>query len=395
MIGSDLCITASSTALKVFKNKYFKKKFKHSKYITDEQLAYFGGRTEAFQRGYFEKVYIYDFVSMYPSAMKGLQIPKPETAIRCIDVNFRHEGISLVRVKCPDLLIPLLPFKTDKLLFPKGEFQGWYTHIELRKAREIGYEITVIKSITYETEEIFSDYVDDFFSMKNKYDKEENKIMKLIAKLFLNSLYGKFATKLEVELDVHVDELSQQRFIELLEKGNRISGEYMHYKEPMKYIPDYVMPIVSAYITSKSRVMLYEKFEEVGFENVLYCDTDSIFTTKKLSEGDNLGELNLEYDGRIIIVRPKCYCPLDEGKSIKVKGLGRVIKNENDFRKYIIEGETVYYKRLARIKESRRSGYYYGQEIDCFKTICNEDNKREWNLKFCDKSSQTSEAKVL
>lgn len=395
MLGSDLKITISSTAMNYWKRSTGHEKIEHSVFMDEEQAAYFGGRTEVFKRGFFENVKIYDFNSMYPAAMKGLQIPIASTARRCFDPELKEEGISYVKVKCPYMKIPFLPVRQDKLIFPVGEWEGWYTHIELRKARSIGYDIKVVKSITYDTEDMFSAYVDKFYALKKRYKEEGNHIMTIISKLMLNSLYGKFATKLEVENAVHKDMIPAWKLIELLEDGNKICGDFVHYKDEMKYIPGYVQPVVSAYIAGKARIMLYEAFELVGFENVLYCDTDSVFTTIDIPTSKELGGLEKEYDGDIILVRPKCYCPLGEGKQLKVKGLGRVIKDKNDFFRYILGEEEVKFKRLSRIKESRRRGFYYGQEIDCFKKLSLEDDKRVWRDKFDRNSGQDSVPKTI
>ena len=387
VLGGDIKTTISSTALHIWRKNFYTKKLRSSEFIDEEQASYYGGRTEAFKRGYFDKninpVYVYDFSSHYPASMLELKIPIPDTAEKTIDKELKREGISYVNVVTPkNLLIPLLPVRQDKkLIFPVGKFSGWYTHLELRKAKEIGYKINVVKSITYETEDMFSGYVTKFYALKSKYKKEGNEIMTLISKLMLNSLYGKFATKLEVEKIVHVKNLSHDEYVDLMERGNKQCGDFIHYTEDMPNTPDYVQPIVSSYITSHARIKLYEAFESVGLENVIYCDTDSIFCLKPINEVEGLGGLEREYTGGMYVVRPKVYAPLNDGdkyKGIRVKGLGREIKDLAMFKKHILGQKRIDYTRLSKIRESNRRGFYYGEEIKVFKELNLEDTKRLW-----------------
>ncbi len=380
-IGADIKLTASSTSLNAWKNNYWQKDLEPSNFIKEEHNSYFGGRCEAFKRGICKGVKVYDFNSMYPAVMAVNEFPLVDTAKRSYDPKLESEGISYVSIKVPgDLNIPLLPIKTDKLYFPIGTFKGWYTHVELRKAKEIGYKIDVHKSIVYKTDELFRQYILDLYKLRNQYKKSGNEIMQLCTKLLMNSLYGKFATKLEVFNAVHKSKVSHDELVDYLEAGHQLAGDYLHYTSDMEHTPKYVMPIVSSYITAYSRLKLYDSYEKVGFNNVLYSDTDSLMTTKVLPEGLELGKLSLEYSGDVTIVRPKVYMRGDG--MIKVKGLGRVIKTPSDFKQYIINGGTVQYDRFCKIKEGRRRGFYYGEKIKCHKTTDPEDNKRVWKHSF-------------
>jgi hypothetical protein len=94
-----------------------------------------------------------------------------------------------------------------------------------------------------------------------------------------------------------------------------------------------INPYISGFITSYSRAKLYEYLLKNG-EDSLYCDTDSIFTTKQLNNvGDGLGQFKLEHIGRF---KPLCckiyfFCT-DKGLSLhKAKGIDKrnIIKTEN------------------------------------------------------------------
>lgn len=379
-LGITCKITTSSNAVSLWNKKYYTEKLEPSMYQHEEHESYFGGRCETFQRGEFEKIKIYDVRSMYPSIMKNLEMPIAKTAKWGVDKKLEYEGISLVDVDSPaNQHIPLLPYRADKLYFPTGKWQGWYNHAELRKARELGYGIRVIKSLKYETYPAFKEFITDLYAKRHHYQTLKDDLMDYAIKLLMNGLSGKFAIKPTIEESKHESLMTKDELIEFLENGGKLANGYAHYEAPMKHVPKYSMPIVSSSITSYARVKLYECFEKTGIYNVLYCDTDSIFTLGHLPEGDYLGELEKQYEGTALIVRPKCYMT---EKNIKVKGLGRVIKDKDMFIKHVIEGQPVHYERFAQIKESRRRGFYYGQIIDCVKELGVEDTKRKWKLPF-------------
>jgi hypothetical protein len=70
------------------------------------------------------------------------------------------------------------------------------------------------------------------------------------------------------------------------------------------------LPIAMA-VTSYARIRLYEFKEIVGADNLLYSDTDSVFTSKPLPDnfiGKELGQMKLEYIAeRAIYIAPKVY----------------------------------------------------------------------------------------
>jgi hypothetical protein len=62
-------------------------------------------------------------------------------------------------------------------------------------AIKFGYQFEVIKGYEFERGFIFKEYVEKMYTLRMKYAKGTS--MNLIAKLLMNSLYGKFGMKLE------------------------------------------------------------------------------------------------------------------------------------------------------------------------------------------------------
>jgi hypothetical protein len=99
----------------------------------------------------------------------------------------------------------VLPERSDesgKLLFPLYPFSGTWTHVELQKAVSLGYVIEEVYEQHHyppsnRSNKLFEPYITTFFEMKKKAEQDKNPGMKQVAKLCLNSFYGKFGFNVE------------------------------------------------------------------------------------------------------------------------------------------------------------------------------------------------------
>ena len=76
-----------------------------------------------------------------------------------------------------------------------GTWAGWITSYEYDKAIDLGYKIEILKGYSFARKIIFKEYVDKLYQLRLEYTKDNP--MNLIAKLLMNSLYGKFGMKSE------------------------------------------------------------------------------------------------------------------------------------------------------------------------------------------------------
>jgi len=76
-----------------------------------------------------------------------------------------------------------------------GMWTDWISSLEMDNAVKYGYTFEIIKGYQFRQCDIFSRYVNKMYKLRNLHEKGHP--MNLIAKLLLNSLYGKFGMKLE------------------------------------------------------------------------------------------------------------------------------------------------------------------------------------------------------
>jgi hypothetical protein len=386
-LNCEMKMTTPSTAMNCFKKNFLKGEYYvHSEEILREQFkGYYGGRTEAFKRGKVENLNYYDVNSLYPYVMQN-KFPDPNTLrdrkYGLIQNIEQFHGMSYVEVYCPENILPLLPLRhDDKLMFPAGNFEGYYTHIELRKALEKGYVIKNIKRQFYYKGNCrpFYEYVDFFY--KKRLNTEKRTPDNLIYKLFMNSLYGKFGQKFFgrnewLPNNFTAEQINKMNFFET-------NGNFCRIKKDVKP-SNFCFPIWAAYVTSYGRLELYKYLERC---NPYYCDTDSIMTKKNYETDDSLGGLKLEMHIKEgIIVKPKYY--MLNKDIVKIKGIGKKLMADEFMR--CLSGKKIRYQKFVKFVESLRRGLMVNEIIDAVKELSNEDNKRLWPKKFNKDSLQES-----
>jgi hypothetical protein len=386
-LGATAKTTIAATAMSLFKNKYLTRQhWRQPVWLLTEQLqGYYGGRCEAFSRGWFGqgadnvKYYLGDVNSLYPSVMmKEYPVPdkyriSTENTTRYIE-NF--DGMSHVELDCPMMQYPLLPYRHNtKLMFPVGTWSGWYVNAELRKATQLGYTIKAVRKSIYYTENYFpfADYVQDLYNKRLAYQAEGSP-MELVVKLFLNGLYGKFAQKWLDRAEWQHHSAVTYKQIQDAKTVERV-GDYFAINKGFSEPAAFTIPIWAAHVTAYGRMALHDYMLTT---QPLYCDTDSVITSKPFESSRSLGKLKLVMPvDRGIIVRPKFYAlQTNDEDYVKIKGLGtRVVWD--DFVKLMTNPE-IKYERFMRFRESLRRGFIPNEIIQQPKKFGLEDEKRDW-----------------
>lgn len=382
-LGATFKYTIASTSMSLFKNKYLGdyEVVQPSKDVLLEVFeAYYGGRTESFKRGSFENVNYYDFNSLYPSVMHDYEFPDPNSmrTVRNVTSHYiqEYEGVSRVRVRVPESFAPPLPYRMEdgKVVFPCGELEGWYSHVELRHAVKHGCTIDRVDKSIYYTRTVrpFKKFVSDMYNLRLEY-KKRGSPLQLVTKLFMNSLYGKFGEKfLDKRNTVHESVMTLDK-LQGLEKVERV-GEYFTFSsdtEPKSHC----VPIWAVYVTAYGRIKMHEVLVA---HDPIYCDTDSIITSDTIAESDRLGDLKLEMRvDKGITVRPKFYALRNDGEcTVKIKGVAKRLLWSEFFD--VISHPRVVYSKFAKFKESLRRGFIPNQVIETHKELSLEDTKRDW-----------------
>lgn len=361
------------TAAKLSIENYFSKNFVIKKKIKlkfDRILrpSYFGGRTEVFGNLKNNEIALHhDWTGMYSQCMcekvLGGEVFE-SNIIKSLDIP----GFYWIKFK-QNLEIPILPIRTNKLLFMNGTFEGWYWFEEIILAIQYGVEILSIQKT------ISSQYYDFFikeFAENNEKIRKISPLHKIIGKNNNNTFYGRLGMdpeRLEEEILSNIENTNSY------EKIIENNGIYLGYKKKEKTISNI---LISASITSKARIKLYKGMMEVikNKGRILYTDTDSIIAafdknTYKNILDINLGEVifNSKLEDTIIkdavFAMPKTYAlKYKNNEIIKIKGFNTV-PNFNEFKKKFYNRENI-------------------------TTVNNEWNKKDLLIKQIKKTKQTN-----
>lgn len=275
-------LTAGANALDYYKRKQFGGEAKFRDMFPalskeeDEWIrkAYRGGVTMV-KRGCegrtYEEGIVYDINSMYPWAMHSpnrypVGLPKwgigepPEGELYISKVWL----MATLKPGHPPT-IQLKQSRYDVGIEYADEIPGndlYLTNFDLDLIKE-HYEIEDIlyyEYCTFETKTgLFDSYIDEFYDLKASSKKEGNQSETMRAKLYLNSLYGKFATRIQ----------GRSKVPQLGENGcvRYVTGE-LEDREGV-YLP------VGVFVTAYARKKLFGAISD-NYDRFLYCDTDSI-----------------------------------------------------------------------------------------------------------------------
>lgn len=381
--------TLASLALALFKNKYLKYDLDYQPEYTDLfRLSYFGGRNEVFTFGKCRAHY-YDINSMYPYAMlKPFPNPKKFKKENNVKIDrFIHllencEGLADVELFHVKHYFGFLPVKiNNKLMFPCGNLHGTWNFNELRYAYNNGIikfkkiNWTAYSDITLDSP--FIEYVTDLYDIKNNAEG----IKKTNAKLFLNSLYGKFGEKQHNESTYYeyipFDLLSYYNNLDIeyeIKLFNNIRTDcYISVKTESKN-NSHQIPMFASYITSYSRIYLLEYLLKWFKYKPLYCDTDSIFLEiepKNHVFNNKIGEFKKETDIITEIRGLKNYSYIDKNHKNYDKIKGIPLKSAKKINK-----NTYKYNTLIKSKSAIRRKIKTGKKMTVKKILKNSYDKR-------------------
>ena len=313
--------------------------------------ALFCGRTNAAKLYHCcqgdEQIRYVDFTSLYPHVNRSKTVPTGHPEI--ITENF-YEDISnyFGLIKCTVLPLrglfhPVLPHNgQDKLMFALCKTcadtgnQTPCTHSDTERAIQGTWcSVELMKALSMKVNDIFENQGIQLDPAKINY----NPGLRTLAKLMLNSFWGKFAQRSNLVKTEQIED--PQVFFDYLTSdeitvldADLVSDEILEIR--YEYGDKFVQPdpntnvVIAAFTTAYARLQLYDELEMLQ-ERVLYYDTDSIIYLSQPGQpeprlGNYIGDLTDELGGEHITVfasgGPKNYCYKTSGGKTEVKVRG-------------------------------------------------------------------------
>jgi hypothetical protein len=309
--------TLPSLAFAIFRSKFMIEENipqLSGKIANDIRSGYTGGSCDVFipetKPGI--KIKCYDVNSLYPSVMKDCLLPVGLPTffngdIRAIDIN--AFGFFYCKIIAPDnIKHPIIQthVKTNgiRTVSPIGTWEDIIFSEEMDNAKNFGYQFEILWGYTFKKEYIFKNYVDYLYNFRLNYPKSDP--MNFIAKILLNSLYGRFGMDdnfMNIDI-IHKDFYSDfeniflDNIIETQDLGDYILVQYKIINELENNNEIHNTSIgIAAAITAYSRIHMTQFKNNLDI-NLYYTDTDSIYTDSDIDKSflseTVLGKLKLE-----------------------------------------------------------------------------------------------------
>lgn len=327
-MGSELCMTQASSAMRLYRRSYLDIDIKTHATINERaRESYVGSRVEV-QAPRCEHAYYYDVNSSFPFAMT---FPAPGS-LRGGSPRLRTSGDELfladVEIEVPEMYLPPIPWrhpKEKRVYFPTGRWRSWLMGVDVRLLEASGGKIhKVHRVLEFQAHETLAAYSRDLYERRLKSTTE---FEKMLYKLLLNSLYGKFGEnplKTAAYFNPTDTEGLEMLMPGIFAREERMDVEHEHV-------------VVASHITAFARRTLY-KFDRMALDagyKLFYNDTDSIVTTAPpevfgSAIGKELGQLKWEYEIlNGMFVAPKIYLldAIDVEKRIKMSE--KIAEREN------------------------------------------------------------------
>lgn len=333
--------TVASTALNTFRYRFMPRHiFIHCDELALqlEREAYHGGRVECLFVGeatdstyyYIDVNSMYAFVMSeyeYPYGFYGSSIrPSLEDLERYLP---KYSIVANVDLETDD---NPFPFSVNKrIVYPVGAFNATLTTPELKYALERNWIVAVWAMAWYPKVNLFSEYVNSFYELRQHYKARDNSGMEKICKLLTNSLYGKFGQmQYHQELVGNCDpNLIQTIPVMDMDTGKvynhvYIGGSILKTWREGESIDSF--PAIAAHVTAYARMHLFSLLRQVPQGHAYYMDTDSLIVDEiglKALEGTlsetRLGALKIESSSDTLTINsPKDY---QMGERVRIKGI--------------------------------------------------------------------------
>lgn len=266
--------------------------------------SYYGGRCEVFDLNYLEKVFYYDFNSLYPSVCIDKKFPTPNEyvvleypTIEFFIDNIKDKYLYIIEAKVNEnIQYPILPLRDkESVKFVNGEKEGvWVSPIFDRFLEFEENTITeIIKIRIYEKSEFyFKEFMKERYYNRLEYKQKDDKPKAEIQKLVMNSLTGKPAQRPNLNNwvlctpEIYNDVITSNQEIDIIE----FTEKYKLIKVKKEVLKDFQIIEWTSFITGYSQEHLHRtiyKLLKHGIR-IYYCDTDCLFVSHPLEKNIEL-----------------------------------------------------------------------------------------------------------
>lgn len=387
--------TAASQAMTTFRHRFMNKTIaihEHTETLILERQAYHGGRFQAMQIGKinYSPLARLDINSMYGYIMSNEELPYELRGYqegckldKLVWLMKRYAVIAELTIISSEPFFPII--KDDKIKYPTGRHTGIFCTPEIQYLLDNHTIVKIGRVAWYKKYPILSDYSRYFLSLRQDYKTNQNKPFEELAKLFVNSLYGKFGQYGYKDKIIGDCDINTIKYEESYNADSNKTIQYMLYGGKIhvteKQNGSYnTFVAIAAHITAYGRIMLWKLISQAGINNVYHVATDSLIVNqigldKLENEIDKmiLGKLKIEEVITSLIIKAPNDMVIDTREKIKGISKKAIKHDENDY-------EITCWPRFNTLLKKGMLDYYYTNQVrkklkrTTFNSLDNEGN---------------------
>lgn len=287
--------TAPSQAMNAFRHRFMRHKIVlHDREDVRalERASYFGGETRLFYWGELtQTIHQCDVTSLFPSVMRDNNFP-----VKLRRWEMRDGPLALAPSIRPEDSIAkvwlsgaaeVFPAKIDGATrYVSGEIVTTLAGPELAYAVKLGYVKLWGSWAEYETAPVFTEFIDHFWRLRQRFKREGNRLYDQFAKLLMNSLYGKFGQKSAAWVDQpgRIAETPWSQWVEMsTASGERSEWRAIGERVQRLDVPGEIsgtFPAIASFVTSYARQRMRQLRSLLGPCDLFYQGVDSLIVSQ-------------------------------------------------------------------------------------------------------------------
>ncbi len=394
----NLQFTAASQAMTTYRHRFMPKAIAihhDPRVMALERLSYHGGRFQALQIGKIKASPIWrlDINSMYGNIMAKTELPYElrgyQNGCRTDKLEWlmkRYAVIAELTIQSHEPFFPII--ENNKVKYPTGRYTSVFCTPEINYIME-NCDIRKIGKIAwYRKYPILSDYAKYFMSLRQDYKITGNKGYEELAKLFVNSLYGKFGQYGYKDEIIGKCDPSLIKYEESYNATTKQKLNYLFYGGKIRIIKREnnaynTFVAIAAHITSQGRIQLWQLIKQAGLDNIYHVATDSLLVNEtglnnlhdKL-DANKFGYLKIEDEIKRLVIKAPNDMVLDDKE--KIKGISKKA-SKLDANTY----EITAWPRFNTLLKKQELEYYYTVQVkkrlkrEIFTTLDADGNHRQ------------------
>lgn len=300
--------TGAGMAMATWRHKYLHHKIlvhDNLDILAAERSAMYTGRAEAWKHGILsgDKWTEVDLRNAYLTIASECELPrKLHMSTGSLSMAQYHSLCDRFAVLCYCIVrtkSPTLPYRRDNgILWPVGNFEGWYWDVEIDNAVKHGADVKIIKSHVYVRGPILQDWAKWVFSVLDKNNTDVDSIVQTWIKHCSRALIGRLSLRTPSWQPFGANPEGITGITHILMPEDGVSTRLLHVGQDTLIETHRVegkdsLPQVTGWIMAECRVRLWDGMNHAGTENIAHVDTDSV-----LVNSAGLSKLRVAYGTR-------------------------------------------------------------------------------------------------